>query len=154
MEKKKNKEHSDSQRLKKMALLNSASSLDSELNESIISESSRSSKNSLASTATITRGISSEDVFEDSELENVRRKIVHRLSTQFTGNQVIVDTNSRETTDSILANAAAPSFGLEESEFILRRHSLLASQSKRLNMDRKMQEVRRSINLNGFKLEE
>lgn len=153
-EKKKNKEVSDSQRLKKLALLNSASSLDSDLNASILSESHSSSQDSLASTATIVRANSNDDVFEESELENVRRKIVHRLSSQLNGNQVIVDTNSRENTDRVLANAAAPSFELEESEFVLRRHSLLSSQSKRLQMDRKMQDVRRSINLNGFKLEE
>lgn len=151
MEKKRNKELSESQKLQRQALLNSASSLDSDLNTPVRSNSST----SIASSATVKKGDSTEDIFEDSELEKVRRKIAHRLSSQLIGNQIIIDPNSRGKTESILASAAAPVVELEEPEFVLRRHSILASQSKkRLKLDRKLQDVRKSINLNSFKFEE
>lgn len=157
MERKKNKEKSDSQRLKKQALLNSASSLSA---SSLDSTPNGSSSNvSIASTPTVKKGNSSDDVFEEAELEKVRKKMANRMSTQLGANPIIIDKTSRGKTDRILADAAGPAAGpaagQEDPEFILRRRSILANQTKRkLTLDRKLKDVRNSINLNNFKLEE
>jgi hypothetical protein len=146
MEKKKN---SESQKLKKKALMN-ASPLDSELSTSTVSDSNI----SIASTVTVKKAGSSEDIFDDSELEKAREKIVHRMSSQLGVNQIAVDSNSRKKTDSILANAAKSLVGIEEPEFVLRRSILLSQSKNRSRFDRNMQDVRRSINLSSFKFEE
>ena len=133
----------------------SASSFNSELND-LASTSSTISQNSMASTDTIKKDNSSDDIFEDSSFEDskfetTRRKIINRLSAQITGGQIFVDNNSRGHTNSILSNAASTTVDFDDPEYVLRRHSLLASQSKRRStLNRKMQDVRKSINLKGL----
>ena len=148
MEKKKN---SESPKLKKKALMKSESaySLVSELSTTTGADSNI----SISSSVTVKKAGSSEDIFDDSELEKAREKIVHRMSSQLGANQIAVDPTSRQKTDSILANAAKSSVGIEEPEFVLRRSILLSQSKKRSRFDRNMQDVRSSINLGSFVFE-
>jgi hypothetical protein len=153
MERNKNKVRSESEKLKKQALLNSASSLSA---SSLDSTPNGSDSNlSLASTPMVKKGGNSDEVFEEAELDKVRKKMANRMSTHFGEKPIIIDAKSRGKTDRILADAAAPAAGLEDPEFIIRRRSILANQSKRkLTLDRKLKDVRKSINLKNFKFEE
>ena len=147
IEKKNKTEQNEALKLKKLAILNSASfsSLNSEL------EKTSTSQDSIASASRRT----SVDYFEPIELELARKKISSRLSTQLEGKTVVVDIKSRRDTEAILSSAASSNIsGSNDPEVILKRHSILGSQpKKRLTIDRKLGDIRKSINMKSLKLD-